>query len=50
MSSSAHIYNKRKDILILVKVPTMEVPVMEARVFCLLILQKYINSKQSTQK
>ena len=42
MSSSVHIVNKKKDILILCKDPTT--------VFYLLMLQKYINSKQNRVK
>ena len=81
MSSSVHVDNKERDILILGEGPTQGldstiftaeakypinftqsgkrfvlrwkqqfVSIMEATVSCLLMLQKYINSKQKTQK
>ena len=57
MNSSIHVDNKGKDILILGKEPTQRLhgttftavnTIMEATVSCLLMLQKYINSKQKS--
>ena len=50
MSSSVHIDNKNKSVLILVKGSTLTAGAMEATVSYLLMLQKSKKSKQKTLK
>ena len=50
MSSSVHIDNKNKGVLILVKGPTLTAGATEATVSYLLMLQKSKKSKQKTLK
>ena len=50
MSSSVHVDNKGKDIYTIRKNICKVYTIMEATVSYLLMLQRYINSKQKTQK